>query len=111
MNQPIDDVKFIDLKDNHYLNKDEMMEQADKMYAEKLFSVAKNIHSFLVDKKLNVLVYCGTGISRSPTAAMAYLCLFKNVICWENLQLVEEHIKVYLPSCKPNLRVVQHCIR
>ena len=59
--------------------KAEMMEKADTRYAEKLFSIANNLHSFLVEKKLNVLVYCGTGISRSPTAAMAYLCLFKNV--------------------------------
>lgn len=91
--------------------KAEMMEKADTRYAEKLFSIANNLHSFLVEKKLNVLVYCGTGISRSPTAAMAYLCLFKNVQCWENLPLVEEHLKLYHPSGMPNLRVVQKCVK
>ena len=111
LNLPIDDINYINQKEIVSQTKADLIEKTEKRYAEKIFTVAKNLHSFLVEKKLNVLVYCGTGISRSPTAAMAYLCLFKNVKCWENLSLVEEHIKLYRNCCKPNLKVVQMCIK
>ena len=39
-----------------------------------------------------VLVYCSSGTTRSPTVALAYLCLFKRSQNWNDVEKASEKI-------------------
>jgi protein-tyrosine phosphatase len=41
-----------------------------------------------------VFIYCESGVSRSPTVAMAYICLFKKLKQWPSVDGVRDLIKI-----------------
>ena len=62
------------------------------------------------NKNLKVYIYCNSGISRSPTVIMTYLCIYKKTECWEYLPLVEALIQKYVPFSQPNVAIVQKAL-
>ena len=68
------------------------------------------VHHITCVKNMNVFVHCSTGISRAPTAILAYLCLFKKVSCWYNLDRAQDHLEKYHPVSHPNMQVVEKCL-
>jgi predicted protein tyrosine phosphatase len=57
-----------------------------------------------------VFIYCGSGVSRSPTVALAYLCLFKKVADWPSVTSVASTIKKMKPYSHPNISIVQQLL-
>lgn len=85
-------------------------EKAPKeQYRAKLFEVSQRIND-LVSKKMNVFVHDSTGISRAPTAALTYLCLYKNVSCWPSVPQSARIVKNAHKPAVPNVRAVQRVI-
>lgn len=65
----------------------------------------------LVNKKnLKVFVHCTSGISRSATVILAYLCLFKRVQGWEQVATIREFVRSHSHPTQANLAIVQHII-
>jgi hypothetical protein len=47
-----------------------------------------------------------TAISRAPTAALAYTCIFKRIKDWKDVIKSEEYLKRCHPCGHPNLKIV-----
>ena len=65
----------------------------------------------LNNQGLNVYVHCTSGISRSPAAVVAYMCLFKRIKCWEGYEDVAHFVKAFNPKIHPNMRIIRKCIQ
>jgi len=50
-----------------------------------IFQACQYINDMVYNKKQQVSIYCNTGLSRAPTIIMAYLCLYKKVKNWEDI--------------------------
>ena len=61
-------------------------------------------------KQQNVFIYCNTGISRAPTIIMAYLCLYKIVKDWNDIDIVSNLIKLHLKGTQPNRIAIKNVI-
>jgi protein-tyrosine phosphatase len=51
-------------------------------YASQMFNASQIIEEQITTYANNVLVYCRTGITRSPTLVLTYASLFKRVWSW-----------------------------
>ena len=58
-----------------------------------------------------VLVHCTSGITRSATLIIAYLCLFKPFKLFERIDDASQLVKRCLPGATPNLEAVQLCLQ
>ena len=54
-----------------------------------------------------VFVYCSSGVSRAPTVALAYLCLFKKLQFWDSVEKTRDMIKKMKPLSHPNVSLVE----
>jgi protein-tyrosine phosphatase len=54
----------------------------EKNYAKEIFAATQYLFDMRKNKGLKVFINCKTGISRSPTVAMAFLALYKRVKNW-----------------------------
>lgn len=103
---PIADIKEFTIK-HFYIND---LQLSAEEYAQELFKVTQMVHHITCNKNMNVFVYSSTGISRAPTVMLTYLCLFKKVPCWYNLDRAQDHLDKYHPVSHPNLHVIQKCL-
>jgi len=62
------------------------------------------------NKGLKVYVHCTAGMGRAPATVLAYLCLYKQVECWADVQAVDKYVKSYRKVSTPNLRAVTNVI-
>jgi hypothetical protein len=72
----------------------------------RLFEGAKVLDEMINKKGQGVYVHCTAGMGRAPATVVVYLCLFKKVSCWEDVQAVDRFLKKYRSVCTPNLRAV-----
>ena len=79
------------------------------MYFVKAKSDKKN--DMINNKNLKVFVYCSSGITRTPTVIMAYLCIYKKIQCWNKIFQVDEILKQYIPYSYPNTMIIQDAIQ
>lgn len=51
----------------------------DPDYKEKVFMASQYIHGLVDKQNKKVFIHCSSGLTRSPTCVLAYLCIFKRV--------------------------------
>ena len=61
----------------------------------KLVDAARTLNDMINNKGLKVYVQGTSGIGRAPAVVMAYLCLFKKVDFWSDVNVVEQFLKQY----------------
>lgn len=75
-----------------------------------IFQACQYLNDMVNNKNQKVFVYCNSGVSRAPTILMAYLCLYKKVNDWKNIEAVGDLLKMHLPGCQPNQIAIQNVI-
>lgn len=88
---PINDIKDKDLQSN-------------------LFIAAQHLNNMVNVLGLNVYVHCTSGLTRSPAAILAYLCLFKKIKCWQTPDEALKYIRTFNPKLNPNMRIIRKCM-
>lgn len=68
-------------------------------YHMSIFQACQYLNDMVNNKNQKVFVYCNTGVSRAPTIVMAYLCLYKKVNIWEDIEAVGDLLKLHVPGC------------
>ena len=64
-----------------------------------IFQACQYLNDMISNKGQKVFVYCNSGVSRAPTVIMAYLCLYKMVKVWKDIDAVGQLMKLHLPGC------------
>ena len=80
-------------------------------YCFDLFRIAQKIHHIVDVERQSLLIHCSSGITRSPTLALVYLCLFKKIEHWKNPHGSFSYLK---DSCKeicPNMKAVERTLK
>ena len=88
-----------------------LKENDEGEYAFDLFRICQKIHQIVeVERKGPLLVHCTSGVTRSPTVALAYLCIFKKIEDWDNPHGFSNYLRVLNPRIFPNMSVVNRTI-
>lgn len=88
-----------------------LKENDEGEYAFDLFRICQKINQIVeVEKKGPLLVHCTSGVTRSPTVALAYLCIFKKIEDWDNPHGFSNYLRVLNPRIFPNMSVVNRTI-
>lgn len=75
-------------------------------YGEQLFNDSVQLNDHIAKNGHTVLIHCLSGLSRSPTLLITYLCLFLKIEGWQNPLEVFEIVRQYNPYIKPNLSAI-----
>lgn len=85
-------------------------DMTEKELQSNLFIAAQHLNNMINVEGLNVYVHCTSGVSRAPAVVVTYLCLFKQVKCWNSVEDTSQFIKAYNPKLAPNNKIIQKCI-
>jgi hypothetical protein len=80
-------------------------------FCEQLFIACKELHHLLThlqDQK--VLVICSSGVVKSPSVSVLYLCMFIKIECWRNPHEVDDYLSYFHPSSCPSIQSVQQVL-
>jgi protein-tyrosine phosphatase len=64
----------------------------DPKYEDKVFTACKHLHDLISSKQRRVFIHCSSGLVRSPTVVLAYMCIFKRVKNWRNVDQTRDYI-------------------
>lgn len=107
----IDVIKQNQLLKNHgILQINNSIDEKASNYEKQLFNGALVIDETINMKKMNIYVYCSSGLTRSPTLILAYLCLFKKIDTWESVPKTIEYMKTHMSMACPNGKHVEKLI-
>lgn len=88
-----------------------LKENDEGEYAFDLFRICQKINQIIeVERKGPLLVHCTSGVTRSPTVALAYLCIFKKIEDWDNPHGFSNYLRVLNSRIFPNMSVVNRTI-
>lgn len=82
----------------------------DADYKEKVFMAAQYIHGLVEKQNKKVYIHCSSGLTRSPTSVLAYLCIFKRVKQWKSVTSTRDVITENCHSSLPNVTVVEQIV-
>ena len=68
------------------------------------------LNDMINNKGQKVYVHCTAGMGRAPATVMLYLCLFKKVEFWNDIEAVDKYIKSFRMCSTPNLEAVSSVI-
>ena len=62
----------------------------DADYKEKVFMAAQYLHGLIDKQSKKVFIHCSSGLIRTPTVVLTYLCIFKRVKTWKNISATRD---------------------
>lgn len=86
---------------------DEYNEKEHKM---KVFAAAQYLNDMVNNKGHRVYIHCSSGISRAPSVILTYLCLFKRVECWKDIDKADQFLMTHYHVSHPNKVIVNQII-
>lgn len=82
----------------------------DPEYKEKLFMAAQYLHGLVDKQNKKVFIHCSSGLIRTPTIVLVYLCIFKRVKSWKSVPNTRDFIVESCSQSMPNMMLVEQII-
>lgn len=79
----------------------------DADFKEKVFMAAQYLHGLIDKQNKSVFIHCSSGLIRSPTIVLAYLCIFKRVKQWKSVPQTRDFITESCSSSMPKVNLVE----
>ena len=76
----------------------------------RIFAATQYINDLVNNKNLKVYLHCTSGVIRSSTVALAYLCLYKRIHSWHNIHATRNFIVECNSSSLPNTYLVEQIV-
>ena len=86
-------------------------DSVEKEFKIKIFTAAQYLHDMVNKKGHRVYIHCSSGISRAPSAILTYLCLFKRVECWRDIDKADQYLTSNYHVAHANKTLVSQIIR
>jgi len=86
-------------------------DSTEEKYLEDLFDAAQHLNQLLCEEEHTVYIHCGSSITRGPTLALSYLCLFVKLRTYSNLTEANRLLKQYHQVAMPNLTIVKKLLK
>lgn len=83
----------------------------EDQYIEELFNAAQHLNDMINERELTVYIHDNSSMTRAPTLALTYLCLFVRIRTYENLPEASRLIKQYHNVSTPNLDILQKTLK
>jgi protein-tyrosine phosphatase len=83
----------------------------EKEYCDQLFQAASVLDQLISQGKHKVYVHCCSGVTRGPTLAVVYLCLFLKVQQWQSIFEVEKLVRQAHPVAVVNMKAVARAVK
>ena len=83
----------------------------EEEYMDKLFIAAQHINDLINEQGHTVYLHDTSGLTRAPTLALIYLCLFVKIRTYENLPEACALLKQYHSVSTPNLNIIKKVIK
>ena len=68
------------------------------------------LNDLISNRNKKVFVHCTAGVGRAPSVVLAYLCLYKKVDLWDDVNAVYEFMKFNHIESKPNMKIVSEVV-
>ena len=78
-------------------------------YCFDLFVASKELKR-VISPNNAVYLHCSSGVTRAPTLAIIFLCLFKLIEPWRHLEASFRYLQNFNKEIAPNLKVVQRVL-
>lgn len=82
----------------------------DSDYKDKVFNAAQYLHSLVDKQNKKVFIHCASGLIRSPTVVLTYLCIFKRVKQWKSVPKSRDFITESCSQSMPNIQLVERIV-
>jgi len=82
----------------------------DPDYKDKVFMAAQYLHGLIDKQDKKVFIHCSSGLNRTPTIVLTYLCIFKRVKSWKNVPLTRDFVVESCSKSVPNVPLVEQII-
>jgi len=82
----------------------------DPDYKEKVFMAAQYLHGLIDKQNKKVFIHCSSGLIRTPTVVLTYLCIFKRVKTWKNISLTRDFVTECCSKSMPNVATVEQIV-
>jgi len=89
---------------NHY-----PVKAQSSQYHPAIFASSQRVNE-LVNKGQRVFIFAGSGVSKAPTSALCYCCMFKKMNCWPLVPQVSQRIKNINKYFLPNVTAVNKIV-
>jgi hypothetical protein len=80
-------------------------------YVEELFNCSQHLNDMITERGHTVYINDNSSITRAPTLALTYLCLFVKIRTYENLPEACRLIKQYHNVSTPNVKVLEKTLK
>jgi predicted protein tyrosine phosphatase len=77
----------------------------------KIFAASQYLNDMVNNKGHRVFIHCSSGITRAPTVALLYLCLFKRHNSWRDVDQVDQYLSSHYHVSYPNRNLVSQIIK
>jgi len=79
----------------------------DDQYKKRVFSAAQYVNDLLNNKDKKVFIHCTSGEVRAPSVVLVYLCMYKRVRHWNNVNTTRDYIVENNLYALPNSQLVE----
>lgn len=80
-------------------------------YVEELFNCSQHLNDMITERGHTVYINDNSSITRAPTLALTYLCLFVKIRTYENLPEACRLIKQYHNVSTPNVKILEKTLK
>jgi hypothetical protein len=71
---------------------------------------AQYLHGLIDKQNKKVFIHCSSGLIRTPTIVLTYLCIFKRVKSWQNVSQTRDFVTESCSQSMPNVPLVEQIV-
>lgn len=86
-----------------------MKDSNEEEYSYDLINNVREMHKYVVPNQ-SIYVHCCSGVTRSPTLVLTYMCIYKKIEQWKNINGAKSYMMNYCQNVLPNIKMVQKVI-
>ena len=100
---PVDEISHSCSKRGMKWTKAPLKDSEEGEYSFDLFRIAQKVHQIVDIERQMLFIHCSSGVTRAPTLALLYLCLFKKIEHWKNPHGSLSYLKGCCKEICPNM--------